>query len=512
MKTNRGFIAIPILVAILLGIAALGGGAYFVVREKSSTQTTSQVPLSENNSKEYNNQKLGLTLRYPSSWTNSSQPQTSSVNADFIQLVSSSKEQISIIAQINSITEADILKDAIQKNGGGSVMMSSGFEGITGVDDLGDKHFSLYKRINAESYLFITASVSASVQNIADYKGQFSAKKPIKDTENAEKVFLSILSTVSINPNVNPSSGSPNNSDKPIITLEASTLQIKTGQPSVISWHVTGASKCAFITPKNEEIPFDGEKSVSPTKTTLYTVWCARGTGNNHAISAQKEITISVQPDITTKPNSADLNATGIRRTNLDSEQSTFAAMSVGTPLQGHILEPADAYTFTDGKEGVDTVAYKKSKSNYTIYRGNDLPEKGYYNVMIVTGNDHHFIEVDVNSEIYEFLDQRLSIPDLKVVSAGPTPPRITFGASKDGVTFLQNLVITAGTPITLKWIVNSASNCVLNRGTEGEQFSVEETVVESPAVSTTYRLWCVNRLEDKRESSTQEIVTVLVQ
>ncbi len=39
---QRGFIQIPILLTILLGLIVLGGGTYFVVQQKSASQTTSQ--------------------------------------------------------------------------------------------------------------------------------------------------------------------------------------------------------------------------------------------------------------------------------------------------------------------------------------------------------------------------------------------------------------------------------------------------------------------------------------
>ncbi len=112
-----------------------------------------------------------------------------------------------------------------------------------------------------------------------------------------------------------------------------------------------------------------------------------------------------------------DPNNVGIHAVSIKSEQKTFDAVSIDTPLQGHVLVPADEYIFTDGGGGIDTVGYKQPRSHYTIYTGKDVPGKGYHNVVIVSADNPHFIEVDVNSEYLQFSDQILSIPDLKEVS-----------------------------------------------------------------------------------------------
>src|SRR3989344_220750 len=44
MKTQQGFIGLPVLIAILLGVTVFGGGAYFVVQQKSASQATSEIP------------------------------------------------------------------------------------------------------------------------------------------------------------------------------------------------------------------------------------------------------------------------------------------------------------------------------------------------------------------------------------------------------------------------------------------------------------------------------------
>lgn len=42
MQNKRGFVGIGVLIAILVGLAVLGGGAYFVVQSNQSSQTASE--------------------------------------------------------------------------------------------------------------------------------------------------------------------------------------------------------------------------------------------------------------------------------------------------------------------------------------------------------------------------------------------------------------------------------------------------------------------------------------
>jgi len=44
MYTNRGFVGIGVLIAIILGVVVLGGGAYFVVHQQPSVSPTAQLP------------------------------------------------------------------------------------------------------------------------------------------------------------------------------------------------------------------------------------------------------------------------------------------------------------------------------------------------------------------------------------------------------------------------------------------------------------------------------------
>jgi len=93
MDVRRGFISLGILLAILVGLAVVGGGAYYVGQQNAPSQTASednldtlQVLSTTNNSpettvntptqsnavrvgwKRYENKEIGIAFEYPESW------------------------------------------------------------------------------------------------------------------------------------------------------------------------------------------------------------------------------------------------------------------------------------------------------------------------------------------------------------------------------------------------------------------------------------------------------------
>ncbi len=97
MQNQRGFIGVGLLIAILVGLAVLGGGAYYVVHQQSATQTPVEnfdnvqtlpttntstqtknsvpqpkpiTPATNNtaNWKTYTNATYGYHIKYPSDW------------------------------------------------------------------------------------------------------------------------------------------------------------------------------------------------------------------------------------------------------------------------------------------------------------------------------------------------------------------------------------------------------------------------------------------------------------
>ncbi|HTR18502.1 MAG TPA: hypothetical protein VMH91_00780 [Candidatus Paceibacterota bacterium] len=86
METQRGFIGLGVLIAIILGLIAVGGGAYYVMDQNAAFQTQQNLPelpaTAVNNkpsqsaqanptsdasdTKTYNNTQYGFTMQYPS--------------------------------------------------------------------------------------------------------------------------------------------------------------------------------------------------------------------------------------------------------------------------------------------------------------------------------------------------------------------------------------------------------------------------------------------------------------
>jgi hypothetical protein len=302
MLTNYRKVFLLWTIVILSLIVIGGGGAYLAKQQNPS-------------SIEYIN-AFGFRFLYPSDWIISS-PIPMTPTRDTIWLASPTMhERISITAWIIPLDQAEERKQQFLKIEDITKVTIGDFEGIKIQKDTitGQESFvfayELYKKINAESYLLISAFTSTLFEN--NSPKNFESESTVGDIEIAERVFAEIIPTMTI-----------------------SNKNMETGVASAT----------------------------------------------------------------TTNPE--------------DWDQSSFDIISEGTPLQGHVLIPADQYTFTDGGGGVDTVGYKYNRSHYTVYKGNDVPVKGYYNPIIVVGEDPHFIEVDVNSELVQFKDQILSIPDL---------------------------------------------------------------------------------------------------
>lgn len=86
MNKNKGFIGIGLIIAIVLGIAVVGGGAYYLGKNKGENNIIKENPIdnlspkdvSIANWKTYTNKEYGFELKYPNDWKFS----TSFSNAD----------------------------------------------------------------------------------------------------------------------------------------------------------------------------------------------------------------------------------------------------------------------------------------------------------------------------------------------------------------------------------------------------------------------------------------------
>ncbi len=130
MQNQRGFIGIGVLIAIILGLAVVGGGAYFVVQQKSSPQTATDtenlnVPFVADNKvqqqtnnrssenvtttnstlaqwKTYTNSKHGFSIQYPGNrdWVPQELADTAQAFAVFIGLPNRNASNIHLTVSI----------------------------------------------------------------------------------------------------------------------------------------------------------------------------------------------------------------------------------------------------------------------------------------------------------------------------------------------------------------------------------------------------------------------------
>lgn len=133
-------------------------------------------------------------------------------------------------------------------------------------------------------------------------------------------------------------------------------------------------------------------------------------------VTLDAKTTLSLKALVATYESQMDIdNSVSLSLVDKETYQPLFDIVAKGTKLEGYKLATSD-FILTDGKEGIDTVIYKNKRSDYSLYRGNDIPDLGYKNVSIVKGKKDKFVQIDVNSEFYQFKDKQLSIPDYKPV------------------------------------------------------------------------------------------------
>ena len=82
MNTQRGFVGVGVLIAIILGVVVLGGGAYFVMQQQAPSQTAlpdnnfeatfgtqnQNIPVGTTNNSNTNNATVQQEAKIPSSW------------------------------------------------------------------------------------------------------------------------------------------------------------------------------------------------------------------------------------------------------------------------------------------------------------------------------------------------------------------------------------------------------------------------------------------------------------
>ena len=82
----------------------------------------------------------------------------------------------------------------------------------------------------------------------------------------------------------------------PVISFSSSPTSVSSGQSSALSWKVTNANRCVLFSGITQEsVLVNGSKTVYPTQTTSYRLWCVNdpGTGKDGP-SAEKTISVTV--------------------------------------------------------------------------------------------------------------------------------------------------------------------------------------------------------------------------
>lgn len=82
----------------------------------------------------------------------------------------------------------------------------------------------------------------------------------------------------------------------PVVSVNISPVSVTAGQSSLLYWNSTNAIRCVLKYGSSEEnISVSGLKTVTPSQTTTYLVWCANDPGNGKdGPAASKSVTLSV--------------------------------------------------------------------------------------------------------------------------------------------------------------------------------------------------------------------------
>ena len=152
--------------------------------------------------------------------------------------------------------------------------------------------------------------------------------------------------TATVTVNVSASVGNP-----PVInSFTASPTSIFSGQSSVLSWSVTGATSVAIAPGNNTSTLANGTLSVSPTGTTTYTLTATNSSGSTTASVTVTVLTLPIISSFTASP--AIVGAGGSSTLGWATTGATSVAISPGsftsTAASGEtMVSPAATTTYT---------------------------------------------------------------------------------------------------------------------------------------------------------------------
>lgn len=155
-----------------------------------------------------------------------------------------------------------------------------------------------------------------------------------KDAPSAQKtVFISVTVATTL--------------QTPTIVFNAYPSTIATGQSATLYWNTANAQRCVLQYGSSEEnISLNGSKTVSPSQTTSYKIWCANDPGNGKdGPSAQKYVTVTVSATAPTCSLTTDKKSYKLGETitfSWTSQNATYGAWQQNTYGKDNLKMPGD--------------------------------------------------------------------------------------------------------------------------------------------------------------------------
>lgn len=299
---QKGFIGLPVLIAIVLGIIVLGGGTYFFMQQQSSSQvsptsnsqsqqqpsqpTTSITPSSVStkeisNLKTYRNEKYGYSFNYPKSYSAFEWPGQYKGEKPYLVVAVGNKDSM-------EITPVDLLNtdDALgsswlrvnRENGtawiSGSKIVDDFWSKLSKMDDKGNVVNVFVKKQSTHGIDFIifnqknwdisSQSYLWSPQALFMYNGNFfwvsSSPQMGKDT------FDSILNSFTVGSTATKTTPPTSSSGTPTITilLPNGGEGIVKGKTYKITWKTSTSFNSAYPKVSITLITAKGKQGVTP--------------------------------------------------------------------------------------------------------------------------------------------------------------------------------------------------------------------------------------------------------
>jgi len=163
----------------------------------------------------------------------------------------------------------------------------------------------------------------------------------------------------------------------PTVSFQASPVTIGAVQSSVLSWSTSNANRCVLQYGSSEEnVAVNGSKTVSPSQTTSYRLWCVNdpGTGKDGP-SAEKTISVAVTtPSCSLTTNKSSYQLGESITVSWTSQNATYTTFQQDTSGKDNIFRPygekmdiSGSYTTTANVSGNPSVAM----SVYNYYNNN---------------------------------------------------------------------------------------------------------------------------------------------